>query len=949
MDCAVLIAAPRPTRALLDLVRNLARHPLAAILIVDDGTGDGLFDELAAMPQVSVLRHAVPLGKRDAIKTGANYALLHTRGGLVIADHAEAAEIINAAANLQESPDALIVAHGVHGIPRVLMPDALAHAKRAWRPRAAARRLGLRIIDPARDRLLGRLILAALAVLIVIACLGLRAPNLFRASNWFPSGPWPLLQFIGIYASCACALLILLPWAFAGAWASAILIVSATTLGPMPVLAAVFFLLSCWCLGRLLLPASEGVLPLLLGIAVYIFAMQFAARLPVNYPAVYLTALAIPIALVRRLPRFAIPLGAWGERIAFAALALLLTLHWLAALKPESSADALSMHLAIPLNIADHHVLTYQPSRFVWSVMPMGVDFAYSIAVVPGGEYAAHLVNFAALAVILGLIYSAGRRWVSPAVAYLLAALFASAPMVQTLTGSLFIENLLAALIFGCLAAIWKFGDTGDRRFLYAAAILGGAAISSKFGAMAAVLMEIPLAAIEIRRRRRGWMPAAALLLITAAPPYAIAMIKTRNPIFPFVNTRFRSPLYPIEDVQNRIFREPLSWRAPFDLVFHTHRFWEFREGSFGVQYLLLAPLALFAFVPRRRQAIGAAAVALLSSVAVLRSEPNARYLYSALPLLYVPCAALVGWAAEHHRPLWRALLAACAACLAINVCLLPMAGYYYRLYPPWTEPAREKWLALAAPGRLLAERLNRNHPRAAVLLTKDSFAAGFQGDVYENQWHQKSTQLAIESALDAAALHRLLESWNVHFVIGHLPLAEAALSPALSTLLSNCAVPESTADVLYLARLEDDCSGPSIPKSPPHPTIIAGKGVYDDSSHFILFRGGWLHDDQFAEAKFRTVTYTDAAGAAAAFAFRGSGLIWTFTRAPNRGIAHVTIDSTAQGEFDLYSDRTEWQRSMRFEHLDAGPHLLVIRATGKRGAGAQGSFIDIDSLEVKP
>ena len=38
-----------------------------------------------------------------------------------------------------------------------------------------------------------------------------------------------------------------------------------------------------------------GLTPLLTGIAVYIFLMPFAARLPVNYPLVYVVVLALPI------------------------------------------------------------------------------------------------------------------------------------------------------------------------------------------------------------------------------------------------------------------------------------------------------------------------------------------------------------------------------------------------------------------------------------------------------------------------------------------------------------------------------------------------------------------------------------------------------------------------------------------------------------------------------
>src|ERR1039458_7188676 len=78
------------------------------------------------------------------------------------------------------------------------------------------------------------------------------------------------------------------------------------------------------------------------------------------------------------------------------------------------------------------------------------------------------------------------------------------------------------------------------------AAVLGGAALATKFGGLAYVAAALPVAAIEVRRQwgRLGSGPAlssgiaAALLLAAALPTYAIAWGMTRNPIFPFLNQK---------------------------------------------------------------------------------------------------------------------------------------------------------------------------------------------------------------------------------------------------------------------------------------------------------------------------------------------------------------------------------------------------------------------------
>ena len=42
------------------------------------------------------------------------------------------------------------------------------------------------------------------------------------------------------------------------------------------------------------------------------------------------------------------------------------------------------------------------------------------------------------------------------------------AAMVQLVTGELFVENLLAAMLLGTMIALWSFGESGQRRFLCA-------------------------------------------------------------------------------------------------------------------------------------------------------------------------------------------------------------------------------------------------------------------------------------------------------------------------------------------------------------------------------------------------------------------------------------------------------------------------------------------------
>ena len=87
----VLIPAYRPQRVLLTITQAILSADAFPVVIVDDGSGlehRPIFDSLAGLPGVNVLRHAVNLGKGAALKTGINHILNSFPGtvGIVTAD-----------------------------------------------------------------------------------------------------------------------------------------------------------------------------------------------------------------------------------------------------------------------------------------------------------------------------------------------------------------------------------------------------------------------------------------------------------------------------------------------------------------------------------------------------------------------------------------------------------------------------------------------------------------------------------------------------------------------------------------------------------------------------------------------------------------------------------------------------------------------------------------------
>lgn len=74
----LVIPAYQPNKDLLAYVRLLAKQPCTSIIVIDDGSGkkyDALFQDIARIKKVHLLKHAVNCGKGAALKSAFHYWL----------------------------------------------------------------------------------------------------------------------------------------------------------------------------------------------------------------------------------------------------------------------------------------------------------------------------------------------------------------------------------------------------------------------------------------------------------------------------------------------------------------------------------------------------------------------------------------------------------------------------------------------------------------------------------------------------------------------------------------------------------------------------------------------------------------------------------------------------------------------------------------------------------
>ncbi len=783
---------------------------------------------------------------------------------------------------------------------------------------------------------------------------GLVRSSIFSQTIWFPQGAERALWFAALSFAVLTPVLVFAHRYVLPILLGLVLALTIVATGPWAPLTVLFFLYSCTVLGGTLFQKVDPPVALLTGAAIFISLEEALVRLPWNYPWTYAALMFLPVLIAPRvawrtfqsarsllLPRPLSPM----ERAAVACLALILSAHWLMALEPEVSTDGLAMHLAIPDGVAWRHIFAFALPRNVWAAMPMGGDWCFTLVYLTGGEFAARLLNLTFLLLIAVLLYRGCLRMVCRASALWVTALFASTPLVQLVTGSLFIENILAAVLLGGLTALWRYHETGRTRYVYAAALLFGTALHIKLSAFAFLIPALMLLCLELRRQS-VWLYARAAVILTlaAAPPYVIAALKTGDPVFPFLNTKFHSSvLAPDVNLDETRFHEPLRLSTPYALVFHTSRYYEGQDGSFGLQYLLLLPTGLL--LVRRRSYVGwsATVIGLTGCLLVLLIQPNLRYLYPELPLLHLTIAFLL--ASIPKRPLFAGALTAFlfAASFSADLYLFPSSNWYHKDF--YTAPPT--YLALHEPRRLLIADLNQRHPGEAVFLPEDSAIADIHAPVFRNHWHDQLTKRRLDLAHDGDEVLELMRQWNVQRFL--MPVQTEGIGSRVVREFAACVQPEFRIGNYSSGYLSAACEQKlRLWKS--RRDALAQLGViHDDSDAFLKPTGQWVHDNNFPLAIGGTVTYSNLPGSTIRFTFEGVGVTYVYTAAANRGVAQIELDGSPQPDLDLYRNETQWQSNATFGGLPNGPHVIEITVAGLKTPASKGTYIDLDAFVVKP
>jgi hypothetical protein len=677
------------------------------------------------------------------------------------------------------------------------------------------------------------MVLAAMAT----CAIGAVTSGIFSQSIWEPVGQQRFLIYTGLFAAVAGLIFAVRRAALLPCFGGAVVLYGAAVAGAAPILSLVYFALGCYGIGLAALrvlrfPSREGLrrlwletVALVAGAAIWGFAVSLLAFARWNSPATHGLLLAVPaLAAIwsiwsrGRVALRARPAGrpSAGDYWATALLLYVLGAHFLMSLMPEVSADGVAIHLTVPMHMAVHRFWHFDVSQFSWAVMPMTAEWCYTTVYLLGGEYAAKLLPFVFLAVNCVLIVLLCRRVATRPAALAIAAVYAATPVLQLISGSMFTDTIEAAFLLGATLLIVHWTECRDAPLLPLGGVLLGAALATKLVAASFVAPCLAWVFFNCfgwkrrfdRKSMAALIGAGALCVLVAAPPYATAIVKTGNPVFPYFNNVFRSPHYDTSPNWDDFrWKTRLTWHAPIDVTFRTSKFLESQNGALGLSWIFI--LVLLLFPPRSmftRAVVGALCIGAFFFLFTWSRASYIRYFVPGFPLLLFAFAAYLSALRSTQPRLYRAVLGATVTTVLAGTFLLPASGYWHKnfcLDPLHFKMEAAQYVEQMAPLRVMVDYLNRTAPGQPAAFFWVG-AAGLQGRPYTSGSHTFEFLRECEAATSAEAVKELMARKGIRHFVTPSPTCGVPNLPQLEDFLKVYTREIFHGPCLYVAETKD-------------------------------------------------------------------------------------------------------------------------------------------------
>jgi len=548
--------------------------------------------------------------------------------------------------------------------------------------------------------------------------------------------------------------------------------------------------LSAYVLGRLLLRDPDIAVTdhLLTGMVVFGSLFALLAHVPVNSPGTWGILFVLPILIGWRhvQPLWAtirIRLNRCSEDtqhvLLYSAIFATVLLHVLVSLMPEIGHDALAMHLFLPTQIAYHKAWQFDAGTYAWAVMPMLVDWLYTAGYLLAGETGARLVNVGGIVLLAALVYRIGR-WAGAGEVHAAwgVLLLLVTPLTFTESSTLLIEGIWSTIVLGGTLALMRMvtphGDT------HSAILLTGLLLGGALGAKAVTFTMLPVLGLIVVLGYRRWfsrttwsVSAWAVLLFVAvgAIPYVTAYAITGNPVFPFFNAYFQSPLYPQENFSAPPrFTKGLAWDTLYQMTFGSEKYLESTPGASGFQWILLVMPALVALgIAGHRRALLLASIAAGWMWLAFEHIAYLRYVFPSFALACVLIGAALSIPALEQSWMRQVWMGCIVLVVIVNLLHFHSGTYYGEIDMKviTDQGARKAYIERNRPQRWAAGVVNElNVERRPVAVFSAPLTGDLRSEALYPSWYNWRFFAEARAATTDKEMGHMLAGHHVRYVV---------------------------------------------------------------------------------------------------------------------------------------------------------------------------------------
>lgn len=632
--------------------------------------------------------------------------------------------------------------------------------------------------------------------------------------------PWPLpwsdkdaiLRYLGFLVVSAIFLIALSKWLGENnnlAFGIGVLVLALVAGSVWPLLVVLWFftastILGSWLLKKGNVEAENWLNCFLVGAGIYGTVAGLFAHLPVNYPGTYGLALAIPILFGRDLLKHWFKeVTQWTKQtkqthnireyclnIVISVVALI---HIVVAFMPEVGHDSLAAHLFIPAHLLARHQWGFDVGNYVWATVPALGDWVFSIAYMLGGETAARLINVSFIFVLAWLVRTlvlwaggslVGARWA--------ILIFLSSPLTFTVSNSLFIESIWASFAVAGTMAVLKVctNKESNQDQLIIAGVFLGLAVAAK----AITFTMLPVLLVILIWQYKAWFKVGAVkslilgliaFLLLGCIPYFTAWWLTGNPVFPFFNETFHSPLWPSTNFEDSRWSKGLTWDFIYKATFQTGKYMETTPGGAGFQWLLVFLPALGVLVATmHRRGMVLVIFALFSIMLCFHSTAYLRYIFPAYVVLIAAIGVGMTMISKISTIQTKILYSFGVMAVILNIIFLSAGPFVYRDFPInsiFSDTNKEVYLTQRLPIRnavKLVNALNTDQTTVAVFGTPQ--IAGLTANALLDNWYNYKWRDAFMAVKTSQDVIDLFMKNHVDFIITDTPEPQTLVQRAM-------------------------------------------------------------------------------------------------------------------------------------------------------------------------